>query len=63
MFQVLPFFLFFVCVSILPCNKFSLLLLLLALLGLIAPVFNIFSHDHFLQKPCRGLASHAPGCP
>jgi hypothetical protein len=33
-FQVLPFFLFFVYVSILSCNKFSLLSLLLALLGI-----------------------------
>ena len=55
-FLVLCFFLFFAHLIILLRNKFSLPLLLLTLLSTIAPVFNIFSDDHFLQNPCRSTA-------
>jgi hypothetical protein len=43
-------------------NKFSLPLLLLTLLDIIALVFNIFSDAYFLQKPSWSTAFTArPG--
>jgi hypothetical protein len=54
----------FVCAIIFFYNKFSLPLLLLAPLGLIAPVFNTVAVldivGYFLRKPCGGPLNLSP---